>query len=545
MVATVAPIRSLRLPNFQGGLNLRDSPIELAANESPDCMNVTLDERGGAVKRLGLAQVGTATPDVASTIFWCPALQTTFLQCANQLYKTTTFTTFTPVGSGFSSSKRCAMCEFLSELVVVHPDDGVFTYDGTTLTNRSTVVKGHAIAAWQNKVWVANDVKPRVMFSAIGDAHTWSYVVGPPEAGDYVYLREKDDTPVTALGPGQGMDDIGRPGLLVYKAESAYRINNAASGAYTMLHAQYGAGGPLAIFTLAGLTAAFCKWGISVTDGVNPLRLISERIEPIFRDTQINMGKLGLVAAGRFRDRFVFSYPLGAGAATNTATLEYHPSFGWIVPHSFAAAAYADYAPAMEKLYGVLPSQPKVFETFRGGADLGDPIASRFQTRWFELAGGYKTRLRRIIAGHRGPKTVYVKRDYERTQGQSHPLESSTTITTWNAFNWNDGSTWGAQNVEVDTQLWALGVARAFSFEFVETSSLSVEGAPILEGGAAGASGFAGDYGDGDYGGAIDSMFGGELDEGGGSGGFTPSGGEVGAWAVYSLLLDFVPLGLA
>jgi hypothetical protein len=62
------------MQSFEGGLNLRDAPGELAPNESPDMMNVTLDERGGVVKRLGfqrdnsgpIYQADTAAPSVLS-----------------------------------------------------------------------------------------------------------------------------------------------------------------------------------------------------------------------------------------------------------------------------------------------------------------------------------------------------------------------------------------------------------------------------------------------------------------------------------------------
>jgi hypothetical protein len=49
--------RLLRIRDFSGGLNLREAPPELAANESPDLWNVTLDERGGVAKRLGYTKV--------------------------------------------------------------------------------------------------------------------------------------------------------------------------------------------------------------------------------------------------------------------------------------------------------------------------------------------------------------------------------------------------------------------------------------------------------------------------------------------------------
>src|SRR5262245_30475105 len=57
--------------DYSGGLNKRDAPSELQENESPDCMNFTLDERGGLVKRLGYEVVGVLGDiPVRSFFFW-------------------------------------------------------------------------------------------------------------------------------------------------------------------------------------------------------------------------------------------------------------------------------------------------------------------------------------------------------------------------------------------------------------------------------------------------------------------------------------------
>ena len=51
--------REQLMQGFQGGLNLRDAPTELKPSESPSAWNVTLDERGGVVKRLGYTSWGS------------------------------------------------------------------------------------------------------------------------------------------------------------------------------------------------------------------------------------------------------------------------------------------------------------------------------------------------------------------------------------------------------------------------------------------------------------------------------------------------------
>lgn len=53
MAVSRARMQRRLLARFDGGLNLRDAPGEVKDNESPDMMNMTLDERGGVVKRLG------------------------------------------------------------------------------------------------------------------------------------------------------------------------------------------------------------------------------------------------------------------------------------------------------------------------------------------------------------------------------------------------------------------------------------------------------------------------------------------------------------
>src|SRR5262245_41936232 len=70
----------VHIGDFSGGLNVRDALTELALNETPDCMNVVLDERGGVGKRLGYVRWNTtavANPvtygyesDVCNCILW-------------------------------------------------------------------------------------------------------------------------------------------------------------------------------------------------------------------------------------------------------------------------------------------------------------------------------------------------------------------------------------------------------------------------------------------------------------------------------------------
>jgi hypothetical protein len=50
---------TLSMNDFSGGWNPRDAWSEIGSNELPDMMNMTLDEQGGAIKRLGLVRANT------------------------------------------------------------------------------------------------------------------------------------------------------------------------------------------------------------------------------------------------------------------------------------------------------------------------------------------------------------------------------------------------------------------------------------------------------------------------------------------------------
>lgn len=214
-------------------------------------LNFTRREDGMMVTRPAANLLATLT-GFPTQLFYSQALGRIFVQEGLELCRYSSLGASRTVIATFSAAGFCAMTDFGSQLVVVHPIDGVFTYDGATWTNRSTTVKGNCIAAWQNKVWVGGDPSnlPRVWWSNAGSAETWT------TATDYVDIRDVDTSEVTALGGGRGMDILGRPGLLVFKYHSTYRINSATTGAYTTLDNRNGAVNDQAIAFQNGVTVA-------------------------------------------------------------------------------------------------------------------------------------------------------------------------------------------------------------------------------------------------------------------------------------------------
>ena len=82
-------MRTTAVSDFSGGWNPRDAWSAVADNELPDALNVTLDERGGITKRLGLTkynatQVGTG---MLENCWYSSALNLIIVQQGTGLWK--------------------------------------------------------------------------------------------------------------------------------------------------------------------------------------------------------------------------------------------------------------------------------------------------------------------------------------------------------------------------------------------------------------------------------------------------------------------------
>lgn len=471
-------------------------------------MNITLDERGGIAKRLGLTKLNTgAAIDGTNTVqnlFFSTILNTNIVQTQTKIWKTTDFVTITAVAT-MTTAARMDFCDFAGKLVGVHPVDGVFDYDGTTWASRNATVKGNAIAAWQNKCWVTGDPtagqKARVWWSNINSSATWT------TASDFVDLREKDEASCTAIGAGEGMDIVGRPGLLVFKEESTYRINSSTTGAYTTLDSDIGAASSLSITTLGNRTVAFSKHGLWGTDGVShPVDLVP-KLKPLFTTDGLALDQLSKACAGVYRDRMLFSFPR-KNSTVNNLTIEYHPQQGWSVVHDFGLSCMAtNVASGTSKLYGGKTTVSDAYEVFKGGSDDGAAIASRFQTAWLDVGGDLTTRVRRARISHRGALDLYVKRDFDTGSGDLNQVPSGTMgAGIWNTFQWGIGI-WGPEvGTEISHDVWELGICQRIALQFKQSGTTSASGQALLADGT------------------------------------VP---EVGAFAVYGIRLDRTILGLS
>jgi hypothetical protein len=305
--------------------------------------------------------------------------------------------------------------------------------------NNMDEIRGSTIAAWGNRVIVSGDIRndathsvARVAACAIADPTTWNNTVAGSWTND---LREVDDQAVTLIGAGQGVDINQKPTLYVCKQNSAYRINDTESGAYTTLHASgAGAASGNAAATVLGRIVTINDVGIWVTDGIQTPKRISDKIQPLF-EQDLDLSTLASWTAGVQRDRVVFNVTRKSG---DRLQIEYHPLVGWLAVHKgLSLGPTTVYTKNTRKLIAASSVNGKVYQQGVGGTDDGVAIDCFWSSKDFPLIGGREARLRYLRMWGRGAFTMYMRTDYSRDQGTR---TRSTTRAT--------GFQWGHRPVE-------------------------------------------------------------------------------------------------
>jgi hypothetical protein len=460
------------LTDFSGGLNLRDSTNEIAPNETPDATNWTLDERGAAKWRNGCSGVGALPGTSGKPVYlhYSEALSTYL--CARE--SAGTFKLFTGSPSSWTDrgtinsvvTTQAAFVDFPGNppKVVIATDissgatKGMWTWDGTTLSNVSTTIAGRAIALWQDRVIVAgystsdaNGNPTRFLASAPKDPTTWTLAGGAWNQD----VREKDATPLTALGIVGG-------GLIVFKKRSAYRVNDSANGSYTMIDPDNGCIGPRALTSAVGRIYAWGSKAICEFDGVGRGRSISDKVNPIF-DIVGTIG--GLPLAGTWLGRAYFAYPTGADGPHHI--LEYDPEHQWLMRHQVPGdndpiAAFSRGSGDDLKFARQQSDLVYTFFNLTPGEDNSVSYASisNFRTPWLQLNGGGLARLQRArVQGLVGTGTtttldLKVYKDWDRSSSEVYAIGD--------ALRGGDAS----DDMEA-VDLHALGHSKSFQFEVV------------------------------------------------------------------------------
>ncbi len=472
-----SPLQVGQIHDFSGGPNQRDDATEFARNEYLDSLNITLDERGAVASRLGYDKYNSVVygSDLVINEYWSPLLGTLIVQAGRKLYKGTSNT----VNKTFTGDGVATFAEINSLLVCAHPVDGIFTSpDGVTWTvvsDPDAPTTATCVAVWQNKVFVGQTTG-KVSWSAPGDATAWT-------STDFNKIWEKDQTGIIALHIASGQDILGRPGLMVFKQESTYRIDDSGSGAYVTIDATVGAGGPKCVIGVGPKVIAINKRGIYWwREDQQGFVNASDKLNPLWDPTQVSLANIGLWCAGRKGNRARFSL-CRFDSSANDLAIEYHPDQGWLAPRTDAASCYATSTGSAEVLYGGSPTVAgQVWEMDRTGADNGTAISWRIQTRWIPPNSGFKAFLWQLRIHGRGMGTLTIRKDYASQGGTSRPFNIIGV-----RLNYDEGHTYDSGlmydtgvSSQASTSLFSFGECRQFSLIFSGSSSTVAVRDPVL-----------------------------------------------------------------
>jgi hypothetical protein len=403
----------VQLTDFSGGMNARDAATHLAANEASGLKNVRLDQRGGVYQRLGFAKDGSPAAFAAnpSNLFYSEVLDQLVVQEGVNVRRRTGAGTFSLV-KAFTTDTRVAFCDWQDVLLMLHPVDGLFSYDGTTLSARlgPASLKGIAIQPWQNRLWVAvgsatATEHTRIYYSVLGDETDWTGT-----GSGSVDLRDLDDEPLTALIVAPRGD------LLAFKRTSRYRINDSTTGAYRAFDTTSGCLNALACTTLGEAVYAVDERGVWVTDGYAAAQEVSGKVAPFFEPSVLANVNLDAISVGV--DRAAGTVLVSAPTATgNEWTLEYRPGGGWVF-HDFAVAAFAELD---RTLYfaGARSTRRYVYEAWAQETDDGTTVIAAILTHDFEPFQGFEARLQRLRVVGAGYWNVAVVTDYEEGRAEA------------------------------------------------------------------------------------------------------------------------------
>jgi hypothetical protein len=449
------------LSDFSGGVNTLEDAGRVGGNQTFNSLNFTTTANGSLIRRGGAVSLSTTIPASSIYIFDSMIVSKWFVQSGTGLYSASTLGGVWTLRQTFSTAAKVAMVDFAGKVVVVHPIDGVYdSSDGVTFTNRSATVKGSGIASWQNKLWVADSSSTRVWWSNAGTSGTWT------TASDFVDLREHDDNTLTAIGGGQGMDIAGRPGLLVFKADSHYRINNSSTGAYTTIDTTRGAQAAESITAYGGISYVITNTGVYETDGVNTPSWISGPIASMFSTGITGASPVDYVATVSTRDlRLYFA------VASRAYAFEYHlPTKSWWIHQFNGGGSTGSFKSAFP---GVLLDNVGSTVLFCPDESVAtDYTASgvpcEYWTPWAALGPVGRKMVQRAVLTGRGTYDVSVAVDYDHG-----------TLKSLGSVALSAGGSTSTERLATG-RLYGLGPCRVMSMKLSVTAANSLALAPTL-----------------------------------------------------------------
>jgi hypothetical protein len=488
----VANLRELlaQTKGFGGGVNIRDAQNLIGPDELRRAENVVLDAKGGLSKRLGCANAGAvgASGDriLSSYTFYrgTAVPQVLIHTTAGNMYYTSDPTAnpavWTLITGGLSTTTPAAF-ETYNNMVFFAEGTVYASWSGSTYTTYPSAPKGIYLRVWKDAMWVSGvaGLPDRVYSSTPGDATTFpgsNWVDILHGDGDFVACLATDGL-FLIVGKKKRIQVIYDPALLQNRTADYEKGMESHFGVIHMEDKLY-------FLSRLGI----CWW-----QGDASARLISYKIDSLFKQELINLGALGNVYGYQIADRCGWALP-EAGQTYPTLTIEYYPRYGpiyqisgsvgpgpWVM-HRFPATAFATFRSGqVEYLYAGATGANKLYRIFAPvGTDDGNTYTTTVETGFYDLgdAVNYKY-LRRIKVIGRGRFYFQLKRNFNTAVYRTYLVDMTTATDVWGKDNWNSpGDTWGPDSYIKEKILNPDAYGRSFAL-IITDGETTVGTAPV------------------------------------------------------------------
>lgn len=483
----------LPFTDFGGGLNTRDQPYLLNANQARDLDNLQGTTAGALVKRNGLVTL-SAPADTLTSLFAAEATPADCLVGAGgtSLYSIMSNGTHAAIKTGLTSGLRW---EFVSAPVVsgqgpVYGCNGTDTpqqWSGATNTtlaaNWTNASGGVAVPNGKYCIYANNQViisgvaatPSRVFWSALADPTNWD--PASLTGAGFADFDPDDGQAITAIAP------LG-PYIVVFKPRKMWLIADTAAPTIRRVSDSIGCVAHRSVQTGAeGVYFLSEDRGVYVTNGTK-LTPISDIIQP----TIDKVGNQRSQACGVYYGAHYYLSVAGSGIGANDTVLDWDEHLNSWWKHTFGSNQFVVFHPSQSaELFSAKATSAVVDQCFVPGVwqDNGanftwayrgpwqSPVFYRH--KWYQTPY-YRKRLRQVRADGYGTVDFSLATDFAglETLWQSNVF-ASTAGGTFGAsdgtvYGGSDGSLFGAPSLQ-RARFYSMGVANAFSVVFSATSN--------------------------------------------------------------------------
>jgi hypothetical protein len=469
-----------RSQGFDGGVNLRDTVAQLAANELRIGENIVLDERGGASKRLGCQSNGTfgvgADRILSTYTFYrgASAPQVIIHTTAGKLYYTNDPTagtiTWTQIATGLSATAPFSYEAFNGKCYMSNGVDDYRAWDGAAQTTFPSAPKGKYLRLWKDTMWMSGitSLQDRVYSSGAGDAETWP-------VASWVDLSKGDGDTTTALGT-DGLV------LIVGKKNKAITIYDPTTFANRVVDFEKGIESHFSVVQFEGDVYYITRRGIARFDQSGPARIISNKLDPLFDPNVINLNALSTVTAYTIGNQIGWAIP-ESGNPLPTMQIEYYPRLGPISQfgtigigpwtfHRIPATTFVKFrSGANEFLYGGAAASNKFYQIFAPvGADDGSAFTAIMETGAYDFGQPTRSKyIRRMRILGRGQVTMLIRRNFQTAIYKTFNLDMSSSTDVWSTLDtWGSG-TWGPDSSFKEALANTDAYGRYFQIRFTDS----------------------------------------------------------------------------